>query len=257
MTRSEIKADKIREKYKLNKIEYNTLEDLAFAMGAFVDYKKIWGAQGRIVKAIEKSKAIIIINSDITYGPKRKFVLAHEIGHFLLHNNIRIFICDDNDFHDWNRKNREETEANEFAAELLIPQSVLRDKTSGMQPEMSLLKEIARSFGTSVTATLYQFVVNGPVPCCIVFSRNGRIEWFKESSDFNIGYINTSVDVPSQSVAHDYYKKGAKYDEKEVVLATTWYHGQNVKSDLYLYEQCHYLDSLNAVLSLLWVCEDY
>lgn len=256
MSKGENNAKQIRNKYSLELLNYDLLEDLSFSIGAFVDYKKIWGAQGRISIASNSKRGVIIINSDITYLPKRKFILAHELGHYIMHKNDRIFICDEEDFVDWNRKNRKETEANEFSAELLMPRDYLLDATSGMPLDISLIYKLKDEFGTSITATLFQFVKHGQVPCCIVFSQNGLIDWFVDSDDFNVGFLRRKVQVPLKTLASDFFIKRQKVSEKEVILASTWFEGK-VKQDLYLYEQCHYIDSINAVVSLIWVCEDY
>lgn len=68
---------------------------------------------------------------------RQRFTIAHEIGHFVLHH--KSFVDPKNDLH-WDKKwayfrssaesagdKQDEYEANQFAAELLIPEDLLRD----------------------------------------------------------------------------------------------------------------------------------
>lgn len=68
---------------------------------------------------------------------RQRFTIAHEIGHFVLHH--KSFVDPKNDLH-WDKKwayfrssadlpsdKQDEYEANQFAAELLMPEALLRD----------------------------------------------------------------------------------------------------------------------------------
>lgn len=79
----------------------------------------------------ENGRAIIGVNS--SHHPNRqRFTIAHEIGHFSLHASLNFHV--DNDFVrvDFRHKHPpsdspvEEMEANQFAAELLMPEELLR-----------------------------------------------------------------------------------------------------------------------------------
>lgn len=257
MSRGENSAKNIRKRFGLTTISYDLLEDLSYALGAYVDYKEILGSQGRIIQSKITGKALIVINSAISYQRKKKFILAHEIGHFVMHKNDKMFICDESDFVDWGKKNRKETEANEFASELLMPREIILDLTTAEPLTLDLIIELSNKFGTSITATLFQYARNGPIPCCVTFSRDGIIEWFVKSIDFDVGYLRNKTQVPLKSVASDYFLKGKLIKDKEVLLAKTWFEGNYIPEDLYLYEQCHFISSINSVVSLIWICEDY
>lgn len=107
-----------------------------------------------------------------TYGPRRRFTLAHEIGHYCLHSSTtkqgfsdsRKTMSRSESF--WNSK---ESEANSFAAQLLMPKSLLikegnriiesyresTGSTTGM-PVSKFVEVMAPLFGVSNKAMEYR-----------------------------------------------------------------------------------------------------
>ena len=96
----------------------------------------------------------ILINENHT--PKRqRFTIAHEIGHFLLHekpvidNDIRAYYrapLDESTNPEW------EQEANLFAANLLMPEREVKD----IYEEYESIEDTARFFGVSISAMAYR-----------------------------------------------------------------------------------------------------
>lgn len=85
------------------------------------------GMSGLILRG--SGKTLIGLNS--THGENRKrFTLAHELGHYQLHSD-GVFVDEEKNFHvRYRTKNHgfdpKETEANAFAAELLMPEDWLK-----------------------------------------------------------------------------------------------------------------------------------
>lgn len=71
-----------------------------------------------------KKHRVIYINSDIEDESIRKIVLAHEIGHALLHTKVNCCFMQNNTLLNTTKY---EIEANRFAAELLVPDEVIKD----------------------------------------------------------------------------------------------------------------------------------
>ena len=94
-----------------------------------VEYQPLQGEISGCLIRREKG-ATVGINS-LEHLNRQRFTLAHEIGHYLLHEGEKTFI--DRQFFSVNMRdsrsrdsrNLEETEANNFAAQLLIPQEFL------------------------------------------------------------------------------------------------------------------------------------
>lgn len=71
-----------------------------------------------------KKNRTIFINSDIENIEQRRVVLAHEIGHALLHTKVNCYFMQKNTFLNTSKY---EIEANRFAAELLISDELIRE----------------------------------------------------------------------------------------------------------------------------------
>lgn len=91
---------------------------------------------------ITKGEEAIIGYNKSQHPHRQRFTIAHEIGHFLLGHTQKNFILD------FDSRKPEEIEANQFAAELLIPLEMLKkDLKSNKKP-----KDIAREYNVSEEA---------------------------------------------------------------------------------------------------------
>ena len=141
---------------------------------SFIDVYKVAESEGIKIRqedAFEKDMSglflndndgnfIIAVNS--THSKKRKrFTVAHELGHFFLHKEERLHydpFKSDNPNNIFFRMegviSSEETEANHFAAELLMPEEKVRVDFVDT-PEVSILAE---KYGVSKAAMMYRLV---------------------------------------------------------------------------------------------------
>ena len=103
------------------------VEGLAKALGILVGYERLDNDVSGLL-LVEDGVAKVAINES-HHRNRRRFTLAHEIGHVLLHaEGDRVFV-DRRFFRNrWSSKGelREEIEANAFAAALLMPRSLIR-----------------------------------------------------------------------------------------------------------------------------------
>src|ERR1051325_11598769 len=124
-SRATLAASKVISDYYITRANEIPIEDLLNAEGAILQEKPMNGADGRIM--FGKTYSIIVVNSKIQNKQKRRFVLAHEFGHLKMHKNIqRFFNCDEKAFMEWHQKGSHESEANEFAAEFLMPTKLFK-----------------------------------------------------------------------------------------------------------------------------------
>ncbi|HLP88195.1 MAG TPA: ImmA/IrrE family metallo-endopeptidase [Nostocaceae cyanobacterium] len=106
---------------------------------------------------IKDGYAIIGINAN--HHPNRqRFTIAHELGHFLLHQTVSNIFIDSSlvflrDEKASEGTKRQEIEANTFAAELLMPELVLIEKAHNLPlDDDQVVKKLADEFGVSVQA---------------------------------------------------------------------------------------------------------
>lgn len=93
-------------------------------------------------RTIKRNK-FIFLNNNLDYIEK-KFILAHELGHAVLHSSVNCFFLENNSFF---VKNKIEREANEFSAELLIDDIELKDLlcSSYTTAQIAALMEVPES----------------------------------------------------------------------------------------------------------------
>lgn len=107
--------------YLTNKFNTNDPKLLAEYLNIniiYTDLKNTWG----MYRYIKRNK-FIFINNNLSDTSKR-FVLSHELGHAIMHTRNNCFYLKHNTFM---KVSSFETEANEFAAELLISDGDIQD----------------------------------------------------------------------------------------------------------------------------------
>lgn len=135
------------------------------------------------------TRRIAYLSDAQTYPPRRRFTLAHEIGHLeiLWHTDIRGCIID-NPYVDRQKKQKidmQEYEANAFASELLIPSDWLREQAAQAADFETLLGEVVQQTGASVMACLYAMANALPGHVFIVTSAESeRPKIFRDANTF-------------------------------------------------------------------------
>ena len=126
-------------------------------------------------------KKIILVNNQITNRHRQNFVIAHELGHFLLHRN-QLYSCDHiSDVGNQNiNSQQQEAEANEFANELLIPSTELAKHIPVGPISFSDIFNIADTFDISVTHAAMQAVMASNSESEVLICYEGqRRKWYK------------------------------------------------------------------------------
>lgn len=112
----------------------------------------------------DKDTYCIIVNSTHTVG-RKSFTIAHELGHYFLHRDIldreneivsgskgidteTHFMLRSDIGYSSQEYRQQETEANKFAAELLMPREVFIEKCK----ELNSIDDVADYFGVSISA---------------------------------------------------------------------------------------------------------
>jgi Zn-dependent peptidase ImmA (M78 family) len=152
-------AQSLIESYKLAvPVNVNSLaerESILIREEALEDY-----VSGMLV--IKDKQSVIVVNAK-HYPNRRRFTIAHELGHYFLHRSFSNVFFDESLLFFRDEKSAQgtktqEIEANTFAAELLMPEQLLRQRLS-QEPldalddvEKSALEELAAEFQVSSQA---------------------------------------------------------------------------------------------------------
>jgi len=94
----------------------------------------------------KKTNPKIFIEKSMS-SERKRFTLAHELGHHFLHEGLKLRL-DNLDYSASDKDTSEESEANYFAASLLVPKELLLPKLKQNVP----LEELADHFKVSLSA---------------------------------------------------------------------------------------------------------
>lgn len=227
------------------------IERIAMFKDAEVRYASLQGMDGCIVR--QGSAAIITVNNKIDFEGQRRFVIAHELGHFFLHPNTRqVESVNQEQTSNWSDQQEiEEYEANLFAAELLMPMSMFASRFKGKIPSFELIESLQQEFRTTLTATAVQFVLSTKEECAIVCCANRQRLWFILSPGFSFSMLEENY-VHGLSCAAE-VSPNKKTSKSSKVEAGYWLQGFRGNHKAYLTEEAKYFPKLGKSLSLLWL----
>lgn len=118
------------------KVYESDLTDIAGSLSGFITYED----------PTTKKRPRIFIEK--TMSPDRKkFTLAHELGHHFLHEGVKLRL-DNLDYSSENKNTVEESEANYFAATLLMPKELLLN----LLDKGKSVEEVSNYFQVSLSA---------------------------------------------------------------------------------------------------------
>lgn len=211
------------------------------------------GFDGALIRSTAGQKGIVAVKASIREESRKRFTIAHEIGHFIIphHRNLGN-ICEERKIESFDgHLNRSEIEANEFAVELLLPSAVLRKRFNLAELSLAQISAVAAEFGTSLTATTRSFLMLTDLPCAMVWSVTNRARWFIRSDSFR--FFLPLADLPADgSFAARIFRGEAAPTQLAPVRPDAWLDRQAAEHVDTLLEQSISLPNYNAVLTLLW-----
>jgi len=227
------------------------LEIIAGHRRAQIKNKSMEMAEGRLL--YRNGHGTISISKDISTHSRKRFVVAHEIGHIVLHQDRDTLpLCDEDAIDNYREEQPLEMEANEFAGELLMPEEMFIEICDEDPPRLELLSHIATTFQTSLTSSAIRYVKIGPYSAATLLVKNGEVRWFYPKPRFPHQYIECyNESPPAKSGAGKILRRGEALEEPIVVTAQTWF-GDNAPRDQYFYESTHYSERYDRILSTLW-----
>lgn len=232
------------------------LELIVFGRGATLIEKPLNNSEGRIV--FGDKKTIITINSDIEFKGKKRFVIAHELGHFEMHRDLIAIHNDTDATLEFFKNGYQETEANEFASELLMPENLFKLECKGKKFSPDLLRSLSERFQTSITSVAYKYFELGDHPICLFYSYNNQVKYWKRPEGYNHFIVErTHLAPPEDSVASEFFSTSKIYprhESKQQIWKSTWFelrHWEN-DNDYRFFEYCIITPKFNTVLSIVW-----
>jgi len=226
--------------------------EIAMERGAFVKERHLDGSEARLIR--KGGLGIITVNSSIPEEGRKRFAIAHELGHFELHAVSQLILCTEEDMYVWNENKAQEIEANEFAASILMPKDIFTQHSRRGQPNMEVVRDLAGKFTTTLTATALRYVQLSLEPCAVAISGDRIIRWYKKSASFEF-HVKVGEKLSQSTYAFDFYEGMDLPDRPQKAPATAWLAGE-IDGEEKIFEHSLALRSYGVVLSLLWIHED-
>jgi hypothetical protein len=212
----------------------------------------VQGFDGGLVRAKGTPFGAIVVRNSIREPGRKSFTVAHEIGHFVLPgHDAGGAVCGSSDIGNWADASRElEREADEFAAELLLPTDYAKPKFRGESPSLKIIQEVANESNISLSATAWRYCDLVSERCAVVWSKNGKISWYKPSLEFGF-YLKRGREISKGTQAWECFSGTRTHERPEPVSADLWLDERVVLENSVLWEHSIGLPFYESVLSLL------
>ncbi len=241
-----IAPDMVLEELGIRDPEDIKIEAIAEHCGATILYERLEGAEARILGYGER--AIITVNGAAPRA-RQRFSGAHELGHWMCDRGKIAFACTDRSFtREWLDDNPERR-ANQYAAELLLPQKMFSPRAKNRAITFATARELADVFETSLTATAIRLVEFGSFPAMVVCNDRGSRRWFRSGPD--VPEVLWPHDrVNPRTIAYDILRDNVPASGSVDVAADGWFGHRD--AGRYAVREDSVRISSESVLTLIW-----
>jgi len=229
------------------------LEALAWQMKVYVETGGIRGCDGRLVR--RGKHGIIRIRENIDEPGRRRFIIGHELGHWLLHSEeSQVGLCTaedmDADAQREYRHSRPELEASAFASELLMPSKMFRENAKALPEGVQGLQALAGLFSTSYTSTAVRMVdLLDEYDMMVIAGPNG-VHWWRGRPNVRSLWCEKRQQIQPDSGAGRIFASGDKSFADEVPW-DVWFPHVSVPVGQSIWEETVFFPNYGTTLSLL------
>lgn len=218
-----------------------------------VQAANIKGFDGALFPGDGRKEWLLLYNEAVSSPGRVRFTQAHELGHYILHRQLReSFQCSDADMLNWSKDDKDiEGQADLFASYLLMPLDDYRKQVTAAV-DLDLLGHCADRYGVSLTAAILKWLQYTDEKAVLVMSNDGFINWAWSSEPAaKAGAFfrtrNNVIPVPDGALAAD---ADIKHDRPGTqVPASIWF--PHARADTPLREMKVHAEQYGVVLSLL------
>lgn len=143
--------------------------------------------EGLLITDTVKSKGVILYNQN-SPAPRKRFTVAHELGHFLLPFHDKNAQCASSDLKaiKSNSPNQtKEVEANRFAIELLAPKEQVRTLLKPHKtPDITQILDLHKRFKISKEAAARRFIECSDHSVAIIFGKAQSVRYTLKVEEF-------------------------------------------------------------------------
>lgn len=186
------------------------------------------GFDGMLAANKTRSKWLILYNSATRSEGRKRFTIAHEFGHYILHRHQQDrFECGDDDIETGDNDERDiEAEADLFASTLLMPLDDFRRQVDGQPISFDLLGHCADRYGVSLTAAALRWTEIAPKRAVLVASRDDHMLWAKSNkaalrSGAYFATRRNIIELPRDALAHS--SNALDIGQQQTTAARHWF----------------------------------
>ncbi|MFZ4775603.1 MAG: ImmA/IrrE family metallo-endopeptidase [Terrimicrobiaceae bacterium] len=247
------KAREIHQKLEIEEPDEIQVEKIANYYNIRVTEEPLSGMDGCIVR--DGERAVITIRSTVGYQPQKRFIVAHELGHFFLHSKTRqIETVTQEQTSNWSERDIEEYEANLFAADLLMPPVLFTPRFDNNDLSLNLVESLAREFQTTFTSTAVQLVLNSREECALISSQGRQRKWAVRSPGFSF-HLSEDGYIHGCSCAAEVMRTRSRSRASDIE-ASYWLDGFRRNHKALITEDSRFFPKIDRTLTLLWIHDE-
>jgi predicted transcriptional regulator len=193
---------------------------------------------------------------------RRRFSIAHELAHFHLPTHRAAHVqsrCNERDLrarrHD---VERHEWEANDFAAELLMPHRLFAEDARVLSISIDCVDQLAAPgmYDVSRLAAAWRLVQVTREAAALVVSTKGVVEWLVRSDSFSGWLTERRQGLSPETLAAAAFRGEGVTSLPVEVPTTAWFDNPTHATGMLL-ESTYAIEQLGQVVSLLWQPPDW
>ncbi|MET0238691.1 MAG: ImmA/IrrE family metallo-endopeptidase [Sphingobium sp.] len=157
------------------------------------------GHSSAMMADIGKTKGVILCARGMS-AQRRRFAVAHQLGHYLLKSQRGDRHCTNRDLAESRRdteQHKEEMQANRFAAGLLMPKPLFSALLEDLgKPTVAHLPTIAATYDVTLETAASRYADLTPAMCALVFIKDGIVRYARPSRSFPALAIQSGHPAP-------------------------------------------------------------
>lgn len=230
------------------------LSEIAAELGLEIRYRDAESYEGALLRVPGSRQGYIVLNSKIKEESRRRFTLAHEIGHHVLPGQQELSMpCLAGRIDNWQRAlDPAERAANRFAAEILMPQEAIREWLEA-EPSLDAIQSIAAVCETSLTSSAVRLMTLTAYPGAVVWSQEGKVRWYTPSASL-VRWVRKGR-LHEATLASRWMRGESLPKRPEAVPAEAWFFEKGLRIGARVWESAMGLPAYGAVLSLVMLHE--
>lgn len=169
---------------------------------------------------VERMNKLIVISQELDNPGRRRFTLAHELGHILMHQGFNY--CNYTDFNIQMATKEKEQQANEFASELLLPREIILEELEYSDVSFELAFKICDTYNTSLLSTIIRLTRLTKDNIILIYHKDNRVLWKCPSEqakyirinneEVDLARIEMKIDKEVQKVESEYWIEDNKFE---------------------------------------------